>query len=123
MNLPQGIYGGGVPTDSLSVYANNGDGLFYRDWLAGGTKSPNYLGLYDMLGNAAEWCWDKYFNDVTDSRVGPYGLDYDTFETNHVLRGNHKDESSDNVRVYFRGHDVCSAGQNNGLRVVRTIGD
>jgi len=25
-----------------------------------GSKRPNQIGLYDMSGNAYEWCWDKY---------------------------------------------------------------
>ena len=25
-----------------------------------GLKAPNTLGLYDMGGNAVEWCWDVY---------------------------------------------------------------
>ena len=29
-----------------------------------GSKMPNSLGLYDMNGNAAEWCFDRYHKDL-----------------------------------------------------------
>jgi hypothetical protein len=29
-----------------------------------GTKLPNELGLYDMSGNVAEWCWDMQEDDM-----------------------------------------------------------
>lgn len=34
-----------------------------------GQKMPNVLGLYDVLGNAGEWCWDYY--DAEYYRASP----------------------------------------------------
>lgn len=32
-----------------------------------GTDSANALGIYDMSGNALEWCWDDWFGSFSDS--------------------------------------------------------
>jgi sulfatase modifying factor 1 len=52
--------------DEIAWYrANSGERLH-----PGGEKTPNAWGLYDMIGNAWEWCWDVYDAEVyRDYRV------------------------------------------------------
>jgi len=50
-------YSGSNQVVSVAVYADNSDELKVDKV---GTKSPNELGLYDMSGNAWEWCQDSY---------------------------------------------------------------
>ncbi len=38
-----------------------------------GTKSPNELGIYDMSGNAMEWCQDWYGNYSSAPQTNPTG--------------------------------------------------
>lgn len=48
-------------------------------------KKPNGYGLYDMIGNVMEWCWDWYDeNTPADGQTNPAGAVYGSFRT---LRG------------------------------------
>ncbi|MGW5364172.1 formylglycine-generating enzyme family protein [Actinopolymorpha pittospori] len=50
--------------DEIAWYRGNSDGRLHDV----GGKEPNAWGLYDMLGNVWDWCWDVYDAEV----YGPY---------------------------------------------------
>ena len=84
-----------------------------------GSLEPNELGLYDMTGNASEWCWDYYkMNYYKNSpKFNPKGPDNGD---ERVIRGGNKSTPVKLARVTFR-----SSNQQNkddatiGFRIVR----
>lgn len=52
-------YSGSDTIDEVACY-NNGNDLYTEGLQEVKTKKPNNLGIYDMSGNASEWCYDRY---------------------------------------------------------------
>ena len=105
-------YSGSDDIDSVAWYGGNFEaGVGYHAVM---TKEPNELGLYDMSGNAAEWCWDF----VRSYEMGKMLAD----ERWRVVRGGEYLYNEKTCRVSRRDGDIASNifGGTAGFRVVRS---
>ncbi len=93
-------YSGSDNVDDVAWYAGNSGSMLQKV----GTKTPNELGLYDMSGNVAEWCCDKYAIYPAEEQLDPMpdkGSRYN-------IRGGRFDEGSEKQTVKIRTSDTES---------------
>ena len=124
-------YSGSNIIDDVACYSENCTnfdeyGEHYPEEV--GLKNANALGLYDMSGNAMEWCWDwdKEIFPYTGTGSGeikdPTGPESGA---ERVIRGGCSGAEKEQCTVSYRdyhGNSIYEAnGANYGFRVVRSI--
>lgn len=82
-------YAGSNTIGDVAWYPRNSS---FSETHAVGGKNPNALGLYDMSGNVAEWCWDLFANYPTTNQTNPTGP---TTGYSRIYRG------GDSSRYYY----------------------
>ncbi len=103
--------------DEFSWFSDNSGGIPHEV----GTKSPNSLGLYDIQGNAYEWCWDyydvKYYSNSpdTDPRGPETGM-------NRVYKGGYFNAPVDMLN-FTRRYNLLSSIKDGqiGIRLVQKV--
>jgi|GEM_PF-115885 len=104
--------------DSLPLYGNRrGDIDGYQVTAPVGSFLPNQLGIYDLCGNVAEWCWDwkAYYIELdTDNPKGSES------GTQRIVRGGSWKHFPHQLQVTFRGsRSPTTRNATTGFRVLR----
>lgn len=104
-------YSGNNAPDNFVWYGSNTYGSTHDV----GTKKPNDLGIYDMSGNVAEWCYDGYGEFSSTSQTNPV---CSSNEYSYVHRGGGWDSKVIYCRISYRGSSSKDFRFHNlGLRV------
>jgi formylglycine-generating enzyme required for sulfatase activity len=102
-------------------YGNGIKGEYRGKTLPVGSFRPNAWGLYDMHGNASEWCEDGYVEYTLDSVTDPTGPS--TGSSSRAIRGGGWNSSARECTSFQRtwkaqGEPIIGAS---GLRLMRMI--
>lgn len=108
--------------DDIAWHGKNSE----SKWHPVGRKAANAYGLYDMVGNAAEWTWDGYEEAAfakpqTDPVVG--GLKVTDVNVGRTIRGGSFMMPPDGFSVAYRDTKMepNRGGDTIGFRPVRTV--
>jgi formylglycine-generating enzyme required for sulfatase activity len=123
----------GAPYPWGGLYARNENGCVLGNFKPGrgdyaldgspypcivGHFAPNDWGLYDMMGNVAEWCYDAYDESISNlhdlNPVFEYNVKEGDGPGRHrkVTKGGSWKDFSELCKVYFRGYeyqDTCKS--------------
>lgn len=105
-------YSGSNDSDDVAWHFYNSDNSIHSVK----TKLPNELGLYDMSGNALEWCQDRYRNKYDESdTINPAGP---SSGSSRVRRGGSWFADVRDCRVSSRGGEAADyRDSGSGFRV------
>lgn len=85
------------------------------------TKTPNAAGLYNMSGNVAEWCYDRYTLTLTNpvEQTNPLGSDNES-NSKRICRGGGWGNYAKDIQLYQRDSDSPNAKtETHGFRICR----
>jgi formylglycine-generating enzyme required for sulfatase activity len=107
--------------DAIAWYCANRDG---QDRRAVGGKAPNTWGVYDMHGNARNWCWDWYNIYGNGTEASPLTDPVNATGSNRMTRGSRYWTNAEYGRTAYRASDSPGDVSGDvGLRLARTLPD
>jgi len=109
------LYAGSDDPDAAAWFGANSESSAHEV----GQKLANELGIFDMSGNIAEWCWDWYDSKFYADSPGedPQGPATGSFR---VIRGGNWGINETGLRITARGPSTHRSDSNTGFRVART---